>query len=105
MEDLVPRTIDSSSRREIRFSAISDGDSKVWVATGEDRITTEAATRDDLLSRLSTIVPDVLSSREEATASLLIIVDWQELGTVDQTILGKCLSLKSEGLDLFGRFG
>ncbi len=47
MEDLVPRTIDSSSRREIRFSAISDGDSKVR----------------------------------------------------------KCLSLKSEGLDLFGRFG
>ena len=50
-------------------------------------MTTEAATRDELLSRLSALVPDVLSSRGGRTGPLTIVVEWQELRIIDQTTL------------------
>jgi hypothetical protein len=47
----------------LTFHAFFDDEASVWVATGDDHITTEAATREELLERLKVIVPDVLEAR------------------------------------------
>ena len=83
----VNKAMPARPHRTVRFRAFYDDDAQVWIATGEDRITAEADTRDALMDRLSTIVPDVLSSRELGAGPLTIVVDWQELRTVDQTTL------------------
>ena len=71
----------------MRFCASCDAAAGVWTATSDDRITTEAATRDELLGRLVEIGPDILESRQEAFGPLTLVVEWQELRTVDQTTL------------------
>ena len=71
--------------RTVRFRAFHDAG--VWTATSDDRITTEAATRDDLLARLGEIVPDNLESRGGRVGPLTLIVEWQELRTVGETTL------------------
>ena len=73
------------TQKTVRFTAFYDSDADVWVATSNDQITAEAATRKDLVERLSAIVPDVLQSRSIIHGPLTIVVDWQELRTVDQT--------------------
>jgi hypothetical protein len=48
-------------------------------------VTTEAASREALIERLRTIVPDVLESRlGHAPRDVSIIINWQELRTVEQ---------------------
>jgi hypothetical protein len=73
----------------LSFDALHDADAGVWVATSaEGRITTEAPSRDDLIERLKVIVPDVLESRlGHAPHDVSIIINWQELRTVEQTEL------------------
>ncbi len=71
----------------VRFQAFMDDDAGVWVATSDQGITAEAATREGLMARLSVIVPDVLSSRVGQVRPLSLVVEWQELRTVDQTTL------------------
>ena len=73
--------------RIVRFRAFRDDDAGVWTATSDDRITTEAATRDGLMARLGEIVPDILESRGGGVGPLTLIVEWQELRTVDETTL------------------
>jgi hypothetical protein len=76
-------------RRTLSFDAFQDVDAGVWVATSaEGRITTEAPSRDELIERLKVIVPDVLESRlGHAPRDVSIIINWQELRTVDRTEL------------------
>jgi hypothetical protein len=73
----------SDGRPTLSFDAFHDADAGVWIATSaEGRITTEAPSRDDL------IVPDVLESRlGHAARNVSIIINWQELRTVEQTEL------------------
>lgn len=72
--------------RTVRFRAFRDEEARVWVATSDaDRITTEAASKQEVIDRLSVIVPDVLESRHDQGTNLTIVIDWQELRTVDQT--------------------
>jgi hypothetical protein len=61
----------------------------VWAATStEARITTEAPSRDASIERLKAIVPDVLESRlGHAPRDVAIVINWQELRTVEQTEL------------------
>jgi hypothetical protein len=44
----------------LSFDALFDDEAGVWVATSNDRISTEAQSREALLERLKVIVPDVL---------------------------------------------
>jgi hypothetical protein len=89
-----------SGRITLSFDAIHDRDADVWVATSaEARITTEADSRDELIERLKVIVPDVLESRLGHAVSDVsrhfclpprartIIINWQELRTIEQTEL------------------
>jgi hypothetical protein len=78
-----------SGRITLSFDAIHDRDADVWVATSaEGRITTEADSRDELIERLKVIVPDVLESRlGHAVSDVSIIINWQELRTIEQTEL------------------
>jgi hypothetical protein len=71
------------------FDAFHDADAGVWVATSaENRITTEAPSRDALIERLKVIVPDVLESRlGHPPRDVSVIINWQELRTVEQTEL------------------
>lgn len=72
----------------VHFLAFRDDDAGVWVASSEaGRITTEAPTKERLQERLRAIVPDVLESRGVKDESIVITIDWQELRTVDHTIL------------------
>ncbi len=73
----------------ISFDAVFDADARVWVATSSlGRITTEAPSRDALIERLRRIVPDVLESRlGHAPTGVSIVINWQELRTVEQTEL------------------
>ncbi len=51
-------------------------------------ITTEAPSRDALIERLKVIMPDVLESTlGHAPRGVFIVVNWQELRTVEQTEL------------------
>jgi hypothetical protein len=71
----------------IHFLAFRDEDADVWVATSEaGRMTTEAPTKEALIERLKVVVPDVLESRGMEPRAK-IVIDWQELRTVDQTTL------------------
>jgi hypothetical protein len=76
-------------RLSLIFDAIHDADAGVWVATSaEGRMTTEAPSREALIDRLKTIVPDVLESRlGHAPRGVSITINWQELRTVEQTEL------------------
>jgi Domain of unknown function (DUF1902) len=72
----------------VHFRAFRDEDAGVWVATSDaDRITTEGETKEEVIQRLTDIVPDVLDSRHGRTGKVLISIDWQELRTVDHTTL------------------
>ena len=72
----------------VHFLAFRDDDAGVWVASSKsDRITTEAPTKEQMIERLRAIVPDVLESRGIAPHDVKIIIEWQELRTVDQTTL------------------
>jgi hypothetical protein len=73
----------------LSFDAFYDTDAGVWVATSaEGRMTTEAPSRDELIERLKIIVPDVLESRfGHPPRGVLIVINWQELRTVEQTEL------------------
>jgi hypothetical protein len=74
--------------RTVSFDALFDDEAGVWVATSGDHITTEALSRDALLERLKRIVPDVLEARVGKPArAVKILVNWQELRTVDRTEL------------------
>ena len=78
----------SKAPTTLTFDALYDSEAGVWVATGRDSITTEAPTRDGLLGRLRSIVPDVLEERlGHPPKDVKITVNWQELRTVDQTEL------------------
>ncbi|WP_368669936.1 DUF1902 domain-containing protein [Beijerinckia sp. L45] len=80
------RFMSQAPDRTVRFRAFRDEDADVWVATSDaDRITTEAVSKQEIIDRLSVIVPDVLQSRNDAPTSLTIVIDWQELRTIDQT--------------------
>ena len=61
----------------------------VWVARSpEGRITTEAPSREQFIERLKVIVPDVLESRlRHPPHDVSILINWQELRTVEQTEL------------------
>ncbi len=74
---------------KIKFQAVWDDDAKVWVATSPSQnITTEAASRDALQSRLQSIVPDVLEARGYAGQSEIVIaIDWLALTPIDHTEL------------------
>jgi hypothetical protein len=73
----------------LSFDAFHDADAGVWVATSAaGRITTEAPSREALIERLKTIVPDVLESRlGHPPRGVSILINWQELRTVEQTEL------------------
>lgn len=72
----------------IAFDAFFDDEAGVWVATSADAITTEASTREMLVQRLRVIVPDILEERlGRAPHDVKIVVNWQELRTVDRTEL------------------
>ena len=77
----------TDERTSLSFDAFHDADAGVWVATSaEGRITTEAPSRDALVDRLKVILPDVLESRlGYAPRDVSVIINWQELRTVDQT--------------------
>jgi hypothetical protein len=79
----------SDQRLNISFDAVHDADAGVWVATSAaGRITTEAPSREALIERLKVIVPDVLESRfGRAPRDVSIVINWQELRTVEQTEL------------------
>jgi hypothetical protein len=79
----------TNGRLSLSFDAFRDADADVWVATSaEGRITTEAPSRDALIERLKLIVPDVLESRlGHAPRDVSIVINWQELRTVEQTQL------------------
>jgi hypothetical protein len=79
----------TDERLNLSFNALHDSDAGVWVATSaEGRITTEAPSRDALIARLKVIVPDVLESRlGHAPRDVSIVINWQELCTVEQTEL------------------
>jgi hypothetical protein len=78
--------VSEAPKRIVRFRAFRDEEAGVWVATSDaDRITTEAAGKQEVIDRLTVIVPDVLESRHDPAANLTIMIDWQELRTVDQT--------------------
>jgi len=79
----------TDERLNLSFNAVHDSDAVVWVATSaEGRITTEAPSRDALIARLKVIVPDVLESRlGHAPRDVSIVINWQELCTVEQTEL------------------
>ena len=47
----------------LSFDAFFDGDAEVWVASGEDHISTESPSLEKLLERLKVIVPDALEKR------------------------------------------
>ncbi len=67
--------------RTVHFRAFRDDDADVWIATSEaDRITTEAATKDEIVGRLKAIV---LESRRGGVGPLTILIDWQEFRTVE----------------------
>ena len=74
----------------IHFLASWDEDAGVWVATSKaGRMTTEAPTKQALIERLKVAVPDVLESRGlEPRAK--IVIDWQELRTVDPNDPRRC---------------
>ena len=72
----------------LSFDAFFDEEAGVWVASGRDRISTEATSRENLLERLKVIVPDVLEERSgQPVHDIKIVVNWQELRTVDTTEL------------------
>jgi hypothetical protein len=79
----------TDDRLSLSFDAFHDTDAGVWVATSaEGRITTEAPSRDALIERLKVIVPDVLESRlGHAPHGVSIVINWQELRTVERTEL------------------
>src|ERR1700730_12597422 len=79
----------SGERMNLSFDAIHDADAGAWVATSTvGRITTEAPSREALIERLKVIVPDVLESRlGHAPHDVSIVINWQELRTVEQTEL------------------
>ena len=79
----------SDGRLTLFFDALHDADAGVWVATSaEGRITTEAPSRDDLIERRKVIVLVFLESRlGHAPRDVSIIINWQELRTVEQTEL------------------
>jgi hypothetical protein len=76
-------------RLNLSFDALHDADAGVWVATSvEGRITTEAPSREALIERLKVIVPAVLESRlGHAPRDVSIVINWQEMRTVEQTEL------------------
>jgi hypothetical protein len=78
-----------SDRITFSFDALHDPEAGVWVATsGEARMTTEAPSREALIERLKVIVPDVLESRlGRAPHDVSIVINWQELRTIDRTEL------------------
>lgn len=79
----------SDHRLNITFDVVHDADAGMWVATSAaGRITTEAPSREALIERLKVIVPDVLESRlGRAPRDVSIVINWQELRTVEQTEL------------------
>jgi hypothetical protein len=79
----------TDERLNLSFDAINDPDAGVWVATSTaGRITTEAPSREALIERLKVIVPDVLESRlGHAPRDVSVVINWQELRTVEQTEL------------------
>jgi hypothetical protein len=79
----------TDARLNLTFDAVHDADAGVWVATSaEVRITTEAPSLEALIELLKTIVPDVLESRlGHAPRDVSIVINWQELRTVEQTEL------------------
>ena len=79
----------AAERLTFSFGALHDPDAGVWVATSrEARMTTEAPSREALIDRLRVIVPDVLESRlGYAPRDVSIVINWQELRTVEQTEL------------------
>ena len=79
----------TDERLSLSFDALQDAEAGVWVATStQGRITTEAPSRDALIERLKVIVPDVLESRlGYPPHDVSIVINWQELRTVEQTEL------------------
>jgi len=79
----------TDGRLNLSFDAFQDAEAGVWVATStQGRITTEAPSRDALIERLKVIVPDVLESRlGHPPHDVSIVINWQELRTVEQTEL------------------
>ena len=81
----------SSPAVVVEFNAIFDDEDGLgmWTARSDAAgITTEAKTKDDVMRRLSVIVPDVLESRMgRVPENVHIRVNWQELRTVDRTEL------------------
>jgi hypothetical protein len=79
----------TDERLNLSFDALHDAEAGVWVATSaEGRITTEAPSRDALIARLKVIVPDVLESRlGHAPRDVSVVINWQELRTVERTEL------------------
>src|SRR5437763_701870 len=72
----------------LTFDAFFDVDAAVWVASGNDRITTEASSRDKLLERLKVIVPDVLEERTgRPVHDIKIVVNRREMRTFDTSEL------------------
>ena len=73
----------------VEFNALFDDEDGIglWTARSEaEGMTTEAATKAELLQRLSVIVPDVMESRTgRAPENLHIFVNWQELRIVERT--------------------
>ena len=63
------------------FEASYDDEAQVWVAHSDHaRMTTEAPSRDELLRRLASIVPDVISERSGwVPDGLKLIVNWREM--------------------------
>ena len=79
----------TNQRLSLSFDAIHDADAGAWVATSAaGRITTEAPSREALIERLKVIVPEVLETRlGRAPRDVSIVINWQELRTVEQTEL------------------
>jgi Domain of unknown function (DUF1902) len=72
----------------LSFDAFFDEDAQVWVASGQDRISTEAPSRDKLLEKLKVIMQDVLEERTgQPVHDVKIVVNWQEMRTFDTTEL------------------
>ena len=87
VQDEAARFVPALPPRLVRFAALRDEEAAVWSATSDEHISTEAPSREELLDRLKVIVPDVLESREGRIGPLTIVVDWQEVRTVDRSTL------------------
>lgn len=76
----------SESEQIIAFRAFHDEDAGVWVGISDTHdIATEGASRDNLVDRILTVVPDVLEARGQSFEGAVVHIQWQAMQTYDTT--------------------